>query len=384
MLVCTKTKRIFFLSFSFLVISILFPKHVQAQSLSLYTPFTKIVAPPGQNITYSVEVINNSNSIKASNIKVTGLPKGWSYDLKSGGWLVEQVSTLPKKNEKLSLNVNVPLKVDKGTYRFKVVAEGYTVLPLTIVVSKQGTYQTQFSSKQYNIEGASNSTFTYNATLRNGTSENQVYALKAITPSGWGVVFKANGKQVSSVNIEANQTQNIIIDVNPPSFIRSGTYKIPISASADNNVARLELETVITGTYNIAMTTPTGLLSTDITAGDNKKIKVLVKNMGSAALDEIKLKAETPSNWNVTFDPKEIAHLDAGKTKEVDATINVDNKALSGDYETQLDLRSSEASTNAKIRVTVHASMLSGWLGILIILMALSSVYYLVRKYGRR
>lgn len=384
MLVCTKPIRLFFLSINFLVFSLFFSTNVQAQSLSLYTPFTKIDAPPGQSINYSVQVVNNSSSIKTSNIKVIGLPKDWSYELKSGGWLVEQVSTLPKKTESLALNVNVPLKVDKGSYRFKVVADGYAVLPLTIVVSKQGTYQTQFTAKQYNLEGASNSTFTYNASLRNGTSENQVYALNAAYPSGWGVVFKVNGKQVSSINIEANQTQNIIIDVNPPSFIKSGTYKIPVSASADNTVSRLELETVITGTYNIALTTPTGLLSTDVTAGDNKKIKVLVKNMGSAALDKIKLSAQTPSNWKVSFDPKEIAHLDAGKVKEVDATIHVDNKALSGDYETKLDLRAAEASTDAKIRVTVHASVLSGWLGILIILMALSSVYYLVRKFGRR
>ena len=382
MLVCTK--RLFYLSFSIFLLSFLSPIHVTAQSISLYSPFTKIVVPPGQNINYSIEVINNSNSIKSSNIKITGLPKDWTYELKSAGWLVEQVSTLPKKDEKLSLNVNVPLKVDKGTYRFKVVAEGYTSLPLTVVVSKQGTYQTEFASKQYNIEGASNSTFTYNAILRNGTAQSQVYALKAINPLGWNVAFKANGKQVSSVEIAPNQTQNITISVNPPDFTKAGTYKIPILASTDDNSARLDLETVITGTYNIALTTPKGLLSEGVTAGDNKKVKVLVKNMGSAALDDIKLKAETPSNWSVTFSPKEITRLDAGKTKEVEATIKVDGKAISGDYETEFDARSKEISTDEKLRITVHASVLSGWLGILIILMALSSVYFLIRKYGRR
>ncbi len=382
MLVCTK--RLFHVYFSFLVIYILYPTNAQAQSVSLYTPFTKIVAPPGKNINYSVEVINNSNSIKTSNIKVIGLPKDWSYELKSGGWLVEQISTLPKKEEKLSLNVNVPLKVNKGAYHFKVLAEGYTTLPLTIIVSKEGTYQTEFASKQYNIEGASNSTFTYNATLRNGTAESQVYALKALAPPGWNIIFKSAGKQISSLNIEANKKENITINVNPPSYIKSGTYKIPILANADNNVARLELETVITGTYDIDLGTPTGLLSTDVTAGDSKKLKVLVKNTGSTPLNNIKLNAQAPSNWTVTFTPKEVPHLDAGKTKEVEATIEVDNKALSGDYETKVKVRSQDASTDKIFRVTVHASVLSGWLGILIILMALSSVYFLIRKYGRR
>ena len=107
--------------------------------MSLYTPLTKIIVPPGQTINYSIDVINNSSSIKTSNIKLVGLPDDWSYELKSGGWNVEQIATMPRGKEKLSLKVNVPLKIDKGTYRFKVLAEGYSSLPLTVIVSKQGS-----------------------------------------------------------------------------------------------------------------------------------------------------------------------------------------------------------------------------------------------------
>lgn len=382
MLVYTKNLPKFL--FSFLVLTFLYSNQTKAQSVSLYTPLTKIIVPPGQTINYSIDVINNSSSIKTSNIKLVGLPDDWSYELKSGGWNVEQITTMPRGKEKLSLKVDVPLKIDKGTYHFKVLAEGYSSLPLTVIVSKQGSYLTEFTSNQSNIEGASNTTFTYNANLRNGTAQSQVYALKALQPTGWNVVFKANGKQVSSVNIEANQTQRITIEVDPSDYTKSGTYRIPILANAENINARLELETVITGTYNIALSTPTGLLSTDVTSGEHKKLKLLVKNTGSTPLNNIKLKALTPTNWNVDFKPKDISHLDAGKTEEVEASINVDGKALSGDYETDFEARALEASTKEKFRITVHASVLSGWLGILIILMALSSVYYLVRKYGRR
>ena len=211
-----------------------------------------------------------------------------------------------------------------------------------------------------------------------------MYALKALQPTGWNIVFKANGKQVSSVNIEANQTQRITIEVDPSEYTESGTYKIPILANAENINAHLDLETVITGTYNVTLSTPTGLLSTDVTAGEHKKLKLLVRNTGSTALNNIKLKALTPTNWNVDFKPKEISHLEAGKTQEIEATINVDDKALSGDYETDFEVRALETSTKEKFRITVHASVLSGWLGFLIILMALGSVYYLVRNYGRR
>ncbi|ALJ04842.1 hypothetical protein APS56_06770 [Pseudalgibacter alginicilyticus] len=378
------TKRLSYLFFSFFILISFYSNQVIAQSLSLYTPITKITVPPGQEINYNIDVINNSSSIKTSSLNIVGLPQDWNFDLKSGGWNVEQISVLPNNKEKLSLKVTVPVKINKGTYRFKVLANGYSVLPLTVTVSKQGTYQTTLTSEQPNIEGASNTTFTYNANLKNGTTQSQVYALKASPPSGWFAIFKANGKQVSSVNVEANQTQRITIELKPSENTKSGLYKIPITAQAENFSARLELETVITGSYSLSLSTPTGLLSTDVTAGEHKKLKLLLKNTGSAALNKINLKARTPSNWSVDFTPKEIPFLEAGKTEEIEAIINVHDKALSGDYETNFDAKASETSTLSKFRITVHASILSGWFGFFIIIIALGCVYYLIRKYGRR
>ncbi|MFY0715059.1 hypothetical protein J1D01_15415 [Seonamhaeicola sp. NFXS20] len=380
----TCTKRLYYF-ISFLFLTSLFSFQINAQSVSLYTPITKVTVPPGQEINYNIDVINNSSSIKTSNIKILGLPKEWNYQLKSGNWNVEQISTLPKNKEKITLKLNVPLKVDKGVYKFRVVAEGYSSLPLTVTVSKQGVYQAEFTSKQPNIEGASNTTFTYNATLKNSTAIEQVYALKATLPSaGWQATFRANGKQVSSVSVKANQTQSITIEIKPSKYIKAGSYKIPISARAGNIFTQLELETVITGTYDVALSTPTNLLSTEATAGDSKKIKLLVTNIGSATINDIELKARTPSKWTVDFEPKEIDQIEAGKSKEIDATINVNNDALSGDYEINFDVKASETSTQQKFRITVHTSILSGWLGILIILIALGGVYYLIKKYGRR
>ncbi len=377
-------KHFFHLFFSFFILISFFPNQNYAQGISLHTPFTKIVAPPGQEINYNIEAINNGSSIKTANISISGLPKEWTYDLKSGGWNIEQISILPRGKEKLSLKVTVPVKVEKGTYRFKVLANGYTGLNLAVNVSKEGTYQTQFTSEQPNIEGASNTSFTYNAHLKNGTSQSQVYALKAMPPSGWRVTFKANGKQVSSVNVDPNDTQRLTIEIKPSEYTKKGSYKVPILAQSDHTNSRLELETVITGNYSLALVTPTQLLSTDATAGEEKKMKLLVKNTGSAPLNQINLSARTPSNWSVDFKPKEISLLEAGKTKEIEAIINVNEKALSGDYETNFEARATEASALSKFRITVNASLFSGWFGLLIILTALGSVYFLIRKYGRR
>ena len=354
------------------------------QSVTLYTPYTKISVPPGESINYSIEVINNSKEIKNEEITVSRMPRGWTYILKSGSWNIKQLSILPGEKKTLSLKVQVPLKVNKGNYHFNVLANGMASLPLAVNVSKQGTFKTEFTTDQSNMEGNSKSSFTFKANLKNGTDDKQVFALESNAPRGWDVAFKANYKQVASVNVDENSAKDITIEIKPPSQVKAGKYKIPIRAVTGNTTATLELEVVVTGSYSMELTTPTGLLSTHITAGDEKKIELVVRNTGSSVLEGIKISSSKPLNWDITFEPKQIERLEPGKSEEVYATIKAAKKAIAGDYVTTINAKTPEASSKAEFRVSVKTSMIMGWIGIFIIFAALGSVIYLFRKYGRR
>ena len=93
--------------------------HAAADSLStgvvLYSPYTKIVVSPGASINYSVDLINNGHEIRTENIALGGLPSSWKYDIKSGGWNIEQMAVLPDEKKNFTLTVNVPLKINKGS-----------------------------------------------------------------------------------------------------------------------------------------------------------------------------------------------------------------------------------------------------------------------------
>lgn len=350
----------------------------------LYTPYTKISVPPGQSIDYTIDVINNSSAVKKVSIALTGIPKGWAYDLKSGGWTVGELSILPKEKKNLTLRVDVPMKVDKGTYRFQVVAPGFTILPLTVIVSEQGTFKTELTAKQPNMQGNANASFTFNAEVRNRTADVQLYALRADVPPGWNAAFKTGGRQVTSVQVEPNRTENLTVEIDPPDAIEAGSYKIPVSAVTRETSATVDLEVVVTGSYSLELTTPTGLLSTSVTAGDDRRVELLVKNNGSAGLKNIKLSSAAPVNWEVTFDPREIGKLEAGRSVPVYATIKADKKAIAGDYVTNIEAKTPEVSSKASFRVSVKTSVLYGWVGILIIAGVVGTVYAQFRKYGRR
>lgn len=354
-------------------------------SIRLYTPYTKISVHPGQSITYAVDVMNNSHVTQNVDLWVSGLSPAWDYSLKSGSWDIRQIAVLPGQKESVTLQVTVPLRINKGAYRFYLHAGQKTVLPLTVIVTQRGIYKTAFTTDQPNLEGAANSTFTFNTTLQNATADTQLYALNAEVPPGWDIAFKANGyKQVASILVNPNSTQNLTIEVHPSDQVPAGKYQIPVMASSGNTGAELNLEVVITGNYGMTLSTPSGLLSTDVTAGSERTLKLTVTNTGSADLKKINFSSSTPTNWDVTFDPKTIDELPAGKTAEVSAVIKADKHAIAGDYLVTIRANTNETSAKADFRVTVKTPMLWGWIGILIILIALASIYYLFRKYGRR
>lgn len=350
----------------------------------LYTPYTKISVPPGQTINYSVEVHNNTSAVQNAAINVVGLPKGWTYSLKADSWSITQLSVLPKDQKSFTLTVDVPLKVNKGVYHFSVVAAGLAQMHLTVIISEQGTYQTAFSTDQPNMEGNSKASFTFNANLKNQTDAQQLYSLTSEYQRGWSVIFRVNAKETTSAQVEPNGTQSVTIEINPPANVKAGKYKIPVHAATSTTSASLDLEVVITGTYDVELTTPEGLLSTDITAGSTKKMNLLVKNTGTSDLSGISLKANAPADWEVTFDPAKVNVLAAGSSTTVVATMKASRKAIPGDYITKMTASAPEATSTAEFRVTVKTSILWGWLGILIIAAVLGGVYYLFRKYGRR
>lgn len=357
---------------------------IAANGITLYTPYTKISVPPGESIDYSVDVINNGGSVKNVDISLSGIPEGWDYTLKSGGWTINQVSVLPGEKKTISLKVEVPLKVDKGNHNFRVVARNYGSLPLVVNVSEQGTYKSEFTSEQANMEGHAKSNFTFQTELKNHTGEKQLYSLRASAPRGWNVVFKPNYKQATAVEINPNESSKITVEIKPPHNIEAGNYKIPVQAITSATSANLDLEVVITGSFDLELTTPTGLLSAGITAGSEKQIELLARNTGSSELINVRLSESKPKNWEVTFSPDTIPQLAAGGSHKVVATIKADDKAIPGDYVTNITAQTPGASSKVAFRISVRTPLLWGWLGILIILGALGGVYYLFQKYGRR
>lgn len=240
------------------------------------------------------------------------------------------------------------------------------------------------SAKLINLEATSKETFRYNASLYNGQNRPVIYDLQATAPPGWNTSFRIDGMQVTSFRLDSNRTQDISIEFTPSPTTKPGKYEIPVVAVSDEGKLELNLEAVVKGSYSLELTTPTGVLSDEVTEGSRKPIYLTLKNEGSLPLDNVDLTAQTPAKWNVTFEPSKVERLDPGKSINVVAQLNVPDKTIAGDYITKFTASNANATTDTSYRLTVTTSWLTGWLGVLVIVIAIGIVYLLIRKYGRR
>lgn len=255
---------------------------------------------------------------------------------------------------------------------------------LTAQILNKSSEQTTFKSNLMNVEAVANETFRYNITLHNGASQAKIYELNAQVPQGWSVTFRTGGTQVTSVNVEARSSQEITVELNARPDSKPSKYNIPVTAISFSDSLKLNLEAVLKGAFGLELTTPSGRLSDDVTEGSTKEIHLIVKNTATLPLENVELASQAPQNWEVTFEPSKINRLDPAQTSEVKATVRIPAKTIAGDYLTTFTTKNTNATASASFRMTVKTSVLSGWIGILVILLAIALVYNLIRRYGRR
>lgn len=354
-----------------------------AANLELYTPYRQLTAAPGESITYSIELMNHTSSTQLATLGFTTTHKNWAYDLTTGGKNVQQIAVKAGEAQSLNLRLDVPLQIDTGQYQFTVNA-GDASLGLTVIVAEKGTFNSNFEIEQDNMEGYAGSDFTFSATLRNHTAEEQTYALSASPESGWEVRFQSSSNYVSSVTLEPNASQTISVQVKAPEGAAAGNYSIPIAAYNNATKAEAKIEVSIIGSYSLSLKTSDERLNTSIVAGGNSTLEFVIENTGTATLENVSVSSITPANWQVQFEPKTISSLEPGKTATVQAVITSSEDALPGDYAMSVSARTDQKSADASIRVTVKSSVMWGWIGVAIIVVVLLGIYGLFRRYGRR
>ena len=248
----------------------------------------------------------------------------------------------------------------------------------------QQTHSEHFKPNLINLEGAVSDPFRFQATLKNVSDQVETFDLKADLPAGWRANFTAMGSRVTSLQIEPGAEQQITMEVFPSPSTKPGNYEIPLHASSPNTSNKIDFQASITGSHNVELTTPEGKVSNDLVSGSSKTFNLRVENTGSLPLSDLEIDSRLPSKWEAELEPVKIDQLEPGKSADVQVKLQAPEKTIAGDYMAKFTLKNANTQDELDYRLTVKTSILSGWIGFLVILLAIGLIYGLIRKYGRR
>ena len=348
----------------------------------------------GESVSFGLDFASLSGDSYDASLSIESIPEGWEGYFKSSSSEISMVHVDAESefadSALATFSLTLPDEVEEGTYNVTLKADAGSgtsdTLQLEINVTETENGQSSLTSEYPEQQGASGTSFSFDVTLVNNRGTEQTYSLAAEAESGWQVSFTPSGEstQVASITVEPGSSQGLTVDVTPPETIKEGEYTIPCTAISANETLSAELKVTITGSYEVQLSTPTGNLSLDAYANQEKAVTLSVINNGNVDLSNLNLTSSAPTDWEVRFDESTIELLEAGGTKEVTAYVKPSSDAITGDYVTSITVSNDETTSTAEFRISVKTQTLWGLVAVAIIIALLAGLGFLFKKYGRR
>jgi len=210
-------------------------------------------------------------------------------------------------------------------------------------------------------------------------------------PEGWFAAATPQYQketEITAVKLKNGTEENLRVIAIPLIQVEPGEYDIKVTVKSsiedDPLEGTAEFKAIVTSTYEMDLKTKTGRLSTDVTSGKDNHYKLIIKNNGSANIENISLTSSEPEGWKISFDTDEIEVLEAGEEIEIDANISPADKAIAGDYMVSFRANSDNAEDDIELRITVETPTIWGILGIAIIVIVIIGVAIIFARLGRR
>jgi uncharacterized membrane protein len=223
--------------------------------------------------------------------------------------------------------------------------------------------------------------------IEEGKSE-KTFDITVDYPTGWIAAVASGSTEAPAINLKFNSGESLslmaipLVKQEPGEYELKATFKSAVEG--DTLEGSIDFTAVITATYEISLTTKTGILSTELTSGKDNHYKLIVTNNSSTSVENITLSSTEPEGWQVNFDKKTIESIEAGANMEIDAVINPPEKTIAGDYMLTFSASSENSNSSIDLRATVETPTIWGIVGIGIIVVVIIGVAVIFAKLGRR
>lgn len=347
----------------------------------------------GDPVVFQVELRNPFSFEMHFRISVDSLPSDWTASIKTANdEHVTEIILGAEESVDLAVEVESPTSATAGeNYEFFVSVESVEhnvtdSLPLSIALNEpEAVEEINIATKFPEVTVEAGEVVQYQITVSNLGDVNRLLFLSIEPPSDWKAVFKSGELEISRLDIAAESSEELIIEVTPPSTVSLDTYDIPVQIKSESGVvfAEIDLKATITGSYELHLSLSTLLTST--TSGDSASFTATVTNTGFSSLSVIGLDVEVEEGWDVKISPTQVDLLRPQESFSFNVVVDTPEDTVSGDYLVTLTGLSDQVdSSPMQVRVTVNTPTEWGIYGFGIAIIIIIALVLVFKKFKRR
>lgn len=371
------------------------------RAITMAAQYSGVRVPQGKKISMNLVFMNQGKTGEHVLVWVDRAPQGWETSIETPQFEVTGVY-VPVGAEKTLIFKAAPRNSSKpGKYLFRIAArtkdgkfrmqESISVEVVKNEEAKKSSGNIKLTAFYPVLKGPVKGEYEFSVMVKSELDRAAIFKLFASGPEGWNISFKPayesklKARYISSLEILANQSKVLDVEVKPSLSATAGEYPLKVGVSTEGAEADTELKLVLIGSYGLKLGTPSGLLSLDARPGEKSNISIYVRNTGTVVNRDIVFTTFKPENWKIEFNPERIDSIKPNDIKQVEAVITPYEDALVGDYSLKVQAKGEEGSQDAvEFRVTVKASQVWGWAGLGIIALVIIGLILTFRFLGRR
>lgn len=366
----------------------LLPASAAFAAAEVTTPWPVIEVEPGSEVTVALQVAADPG--ERVDLEVVETPDGWDTRLRGGGFVVRAATpTSADEPAEVDLEVSVPAEANQGTHRIVVVGRGENGeadrLEVGLVVAEEVAGAVEVTTEFPELAGAADSTFRWALELDNSLPGETTFSLQATGPDGWDVSARPSTEdQATTLTLPGGEAATIDVEATPPERVEAGRYDLVVTVNGGGQRIEVPLTASVEGVVGLELTTVGERLNAEGTTGEVTRVPLLLTNTGSHPLADVSLSADPPADWEVTFEPEELAPIPPGETVEVTALVTPADDAIAGDYALGLEAEAAGRTSAVEVRFQVGTPLGWGAVGAGLIALALGGLGWTFRRFGRR
>lgn len=377
------------LSIAFTLFVPVFGAIAQDSDIVIWTRYPTQHVELGETVNIPLSITNNSEQAQIVHLGIQDLPAGWQASFSGDGRIVESVFVGKNSTASANLKLEPPDGQTPGEVSFGVSAGGASfiwVLPLVLIVKEQIPLQLKLEVEIPIRQSSPGSSLSFQTTLENEGDQEVLVNLSSVGPDNWEVDFSLSvgSDNTTTFPLKPGESKRITARIESPDFADAGDYDVIVRADASGVFAEETLTVQLQGKAELSLDTEDGRVSLGATAGQKSQLTLVVKNTGTADLEDVTLSSSPPSGWTVEFNPAEIERVAPDEEIKLTAFITPSDRAIAGDYIVRLTGRGSGDSDTVELRVAAATSALWGVIAIILIAIALGIVGLAVYRFGRR